>query len=152
MICIHFPIFFKGVGQDHAFLVYRYISEDDENSRWDYKAFNCSAVPWQALLGTAAGKNLWFRGLLHTTYRKNINLEKCAGIGLNDFHIKCIIGTHCNWKNQNPHCCLAGSSKTAPRILISSIAMGTDYTFYVKTIENHARAFLALNILGRVGH
>ena len=52
-----FPTF-QGAGQDHAFLVYRYISEDDENSRWDYKAFNCSAVPWQALLGTAAGKNL----------------------------------------------------------------------------------------------
>ena len=38
----------------------------------------------------------------HTTYRKNNNLEKCVGIGLNGFHIKWIIGTHCNWKNQNP--------------------------------------------------
>ena len=38
----------------------------------------------------------------HTTYRKNNNLEKCAGMGLNGFHIKSIIGTHCNWKNQNP--------------------------------------------------
>lgn len=47
--------FETGKGQDHAFLVYRYISEDDESSRWDYKAFNCSAVPWQALLGTAVG-------------------------------------------------------------------------------------------------
>ena len=30
--------------------------------------------------------------------------------------------------------------------------MGADYSFYVKTIETHARAFLALNILavGRV--
>ena len=30
--------------------------------------------------------------------------------------------------------------------------MGADYTFYVKTIETHARAFLTLNILiiGRV--
>ena len=45
------------------------------------------------------------------------------------------------------HCCLVGSSKTAPRILIFSIAMGADYTFYVKTIEFHARAFLTLNIL-----
>jgi hypothetical protein len=25
--------------------------------------------------------------------------------------------------------------------------MGADYAFYVKTIETHARAFLALNIL-----
>ena len=24
----------------------------------------------------------------HTTYRKNNNLEKCAGMGLNGFHIK----------------------------------------------------------------
>ena len=50
-------------------------------------------------------------------------------------------------------CCLAGSSKTAPRILIFSIAMGADYSFYVKTIETHARAFLTLNILaiGSVG-
>ena len=44
-------------------------------------------------------------------------------------------------------CCLAGSSKTAPRILIFSIAMGADYTFYVKTIETHALAFLTLTIL-----
>ena len=31
--------------------------------------------------------------------------------------------------------------------------MGADYSFYVKTIETHARTFLTLNILtiGRVG-
>ena len=48
--------------------------------------------------------------------------------------------------------CLAGSSKRAPRIFIFSIAMGANYAFYVKTIETHARTFLALNILaiGRV--
>ena len=35
----------------------------------------------------------------HTTYRKNNNLEKGAGMGLKGFHIKWIIvGTHCNWK------------------------------------------------------
>ena len=28
------------------------------------------------------------RNTLHTTYRKNNNLEKCAGMGLNGFHIK----------------------------------------------------------------
>ena len=40
----------------------------------------------------------------------------------------------------------------APRILIFSIAMGTDCSFYVKTIETPAGAFLALNDLaiGRV--
>jgi hypothetical protein len=36
----------------------------------------------------------------------------------------------------------------APRILIFSIAMGADYAFFVKTIETHEHAFLALNILG----
>ena len=34
----------------------------------------------------------------------------------------------------------------APRILIFSIAMGADYTFYVKTIETHVRAFVPINI------
>ena len=32
-------------------------------------------------------------------------------------------------------CCLADSSKTAPRILIFSIAMGANYSFQVKNIE-----------------
>ena len=31
-------------------------------------------------------------------------------------------------------CCLAGSSKTAPRILILSIAMGADYSFELISI------------------
>ena len=35
-----------------------------------------------------------------------------------------------NWQ-----CCLNGSSKTAPRILIVSIAMGGDYSFEVKNME-----------------
>ena len=49
-------------------------------------------------------------------------------------------------------CSLAGSYKKAPRILIFSIAMVADYSFYVKTIETHARAILTLNSLaiGRV--
>ena len=55
-----------------------------------------------------------------------------------------ILKTGPNWPNRQ--CCLAGSSKTAPRILIFSIAMGADHSFYVKTIETHARAFLPLNI------
>ena len=44
-------------------------------------------------------------------------------------------------------CCLAGSSKTAPRIFIFSIVLGAEYLSYVKSIETHARAFLALIIL-----
>jgi len=35
-------------------------------------------------------------------------------------------------------CCLAGSSKRAPRILIFSIAMGANYSFYVKFIATRA--------------
>jgi hypothetical protein len=50
-------------------------------------------------------------------------------------------------------CCLAGSSKTAPRIFIFSIVLGAEYLSYVKSIETHARTFLTLNILsiGTVG-
>ena len=38
----------------------------------------------------------------------------------------------------NWHCCLAGSSKTAPRILIFSIVLGAEYSFYVKSIAIYA--------------
>jgi hypothetical protein len=41
----------------------------------------------------------------------------------------------------NWHCCLAGSSKTAIRILIFSIAMVTDYSFDVKYIDIWVPAF-----------
>ena len=49
-------------------------------------------------------------------------------------------------------CCLAGSSKTAPRILIFSNAMDTTYSFYVKSIATYAPAFLRYNnsVLARV--
>ena len=43
-------------------------------------------------------------------------------------------------------CCLAGSFQRAPRIVIFSIAMGSDYSFYVKTIETHPRAFFKVII------
>ena len=90
-----------------------------------------------------------------------------GGIGSNGFHIKWIFGTQSNWKNQNPEgrfgatsytelpiwpiyqeirqnglnwqCCLViGSSKTAPRILIFSTAMGAEYSFYVESIATYA--------------
>ena len=41
-------------------------------------------------------KNINMNEQYHTTYRKNNNLEKCAGMGLNGFHTQCRIGTHCN--------------------------------------------------------
>ena len=34
----------------------------------------------------------------------------CGGIGSNGFHIKWIIGTHGNWKNQNPGGCFGATS------------------------------------------
>ena len=40
---------------------------------------------------------------------------------------------------------LAGSSKRAPRILIFSIAMGADYSFYVKSIATYASTFFEYN-------
>ena len=84
-----------------------------------------------------------------------INCQKCTGMGLNGFHIRWIFGTLDNWKNENSgsrfgatswtalpiqpiylkigpnrQCCLDGSSKTAPRILVFSIVMGADLTLY----------------------
>jgi len=44
-------------------------------------------------------------------------------------------------------CCLAGSSKTAPRILIFSIAMGADYSFELNSIETFAPQFFGHNNL-----
>ena len=38
-------------------------------------------------------------------------------------------------------CCLAGSSKTAPRIFIFSIVLGGEYLSYVKFIAIHALTF-----------
>ena len=49
-----------------------------------------------------------------------------------------------NWPNRQ--CCLAGSSQMAHRILIFSISMGADYSFYVKTIETLARSFFKVII------
>ena len=45
-----------------------------------------------------------------------------------------------NWQ-----CCLAGSSKTAPRILIFSIAMGADYSFELIFIETYVPQFIGHN-------
>ena len=45
-------------------------------------------------------------------------------------------------------CCLAGSSKTAPRIFIFfSIVMSAECLSYLKSIETYAREFLTLIIL-----
>ena len=49
-------------------------------------------------------------------------------------------------------CCLAGSSKTAPRIFIFLIVLVAEYLSYVKSIAAYAPAFLAYNnsVLARV--
>ena len=91
---------------------------------------------------------------------------KLGGTGLNGNKLKCIIGIHGHWKNQNPggrfgatsqtalpiqliwpiflvdrlnwQYCLA---KTAPRILIFSMAMGADYSFELIFNETCAPQF-----------
>ena len=52
---------------------------------------------------------------------------------------------HFRGKLAGLQCCLAGSSKLVPRILIFSIAMGADYSFEVKNIEIWEPAFLKHN-------
>ena len=56
-----------------------------------------------------------------------------------------------NWPNRQ--CCLAGSSKTAPRILIFSIAMGAEHLSYVKSIATFALTFYGyiISVLASVG-
>ena len=95
--------------------------------------------------------------LMNGSYKWIIMLKKCGRPDLTVFHLIWIIGIYGNWKNQNPgavlelpakqhcqsspftsevgpnglnwQCCLAGSSKTAPRILIFSITMGAKPSF-----------------------
>ena len=61
---------------------------------------------------------------------------------------------HCQFSSFGPisevngldwHCCLVGSSKTAPRILIFSIAKGADYSYEVKNSEIWPPAFFKHN-------
>ena len=51
-------------------------------------------------------------------------------------------------------CCLAGSSKRAPRIFIFSIAMGADKLFYMKSIATYAPTFFGyiISVLAIVEH
>ena len=43
-------------------------------------------------------------------------------------------------------CCLAGNSKTAPKIFIFSIVLGAECLSYLESIETHARAFFKVII------
>ena len=49
-------------------------------------------------------------------------------------------------KRLNWQCCSGGSTKTAPRIFIFSIAMGADYLFELRNIEIWAPAFFKHSI------
>ena len=56
-----------------------------------------------------------------------------------------------NWPNQQR--CLVGSSKTAPRILIFSIAVGAEYLSYVKSIATFALFFwYIISVLASLSH
>ena len=48
------------------------------------------------------GWSTGFANLVTLLTAEIIKWQKCARMGLNGFHMKCIIGTHCNFKNQNP--------------------------------------------------
>ena len=50
--------------------------------------------------------------------------------------------------------CLAGSSKTAPRIFVLSIVLGAEYSFYVKSNGTYAPTFFGYNnsVLEIVSH
>ena len=52
-------------------------------------------------------------------------------------------------------CCLAGSSKTAPRIFIFSIVLGAEYLSYVKSIAPLAPTFygyiISASVIREVG-
>ena len=51
-----------------------------------------------------------------------------------------------NWPNwPNWRCCLAGSAKTAPTILIISVVLGAEYSFYMKSIATYAPQFFGYN-------
>ena len=81
----------------------------------------------------------------HSAYRKFIKCQKCLGAIL-ELPVK----QHCQSSpftsklgpnRPNWQCCLTGSSKRAPRILIFSIAMGADYSFYLKFITTRGPTF-----------
>ena len=59
----------------------------------------------------------------------------------NSAHLAHFVVNRLNWQ-----CCLSGSSKTAPRILIFSIAMGADYSFELISIETYAPNLLDIMI------
>ena len=89
-----------------------------------------------------------------TIYPKNVGAQLAMDFIMNNRHtwqLKKLKSWEPIWPNFEANgldwdCCLAGSSKMAPRIFIFSIVLGSENLSYVKSIETHARAFLPLNI------
>ena len=90
--------------------------------------------------------------IMHGSYKWIIMLEKSRRPDLNVFHLKWIIATHGNWKNQNPEGRfwatspftlemgqIAVSSKMSPRILIFFNCHGCQ-TFMLAEIYCYLRA------------
>ena len=91
---------------------------------------------------------------LRTNFNANGSVRWRTSVYLNLFHWP--MGK--NSGNRNGVCryvgALSGSSKTAPRISIFSIAMGADYSFYVKSIASCAPTFFGyiISVLASVFH
>ena len=87
-------IFSIAMRADYSF----YVKTIETHARAFFKViiFSISSVLWKTVM--LHGKKLQnaTQHPVHTTYRKKNNLEKCAGMGLNGFHTKLLIGTHCN--------------------------------------------------------
>ena len=62
---------------------------------------SCTSEVFTMLCGSFSNYVIHWTGFTLLT-AEIIKWQKCAHMGLNGFHKKCIIGTHCNWKNQNP--------------------------------------------------
>ena len=90
--------------------------------------------------------------MLHTACKTEIIYPKNVGAQVAiDFTYQLPAEQHCQFgpilrymAGLDWQCCLAGSSKTAPRIF--SIAMGADYSFYVKFIATYVPTFLGIII------
>ena len=101
---------------------------------------------WKILLGQTA--------MTFNSPHPEINyyVQRIEGLGLNGIELKWIIGTHGNWKNQNPGGQIggAGSSRPVLRILFFSIFLGAEYSFYVKYLCPPKKSWHKNSFLGSV--
>ena len=66
--------------------------------------FNPDSFRVGSVANSRVDQNDWSNTIIRHIIAKTELLypQNCGGIDSNVFHIKWIIGTHCNWKNQNP--------------------------------------------------